>query len=412
MLAGLLVCRQTQYDSDYRYLLPLKRSGPGEMVDSDKVPDEEHTVFIRDSTLRRTVQNQPVAAPTMHFLLVREAGADAHAAARRVRLETLPVVIGRLEPAGLVLPSATISRRHCQFDLVDGRIVLSDLGSTNGTFVDGSRIAAPLALEDGALVTVGAFTLAYERRTSAAAAQAEEQDRDLQQAVDYVMSILPPPIHAGPIRADWHYQPCAGLGGDAFGYQALDERYFSAFVVDVSGHGAGAALHSVTVANVLRQRLLPAVDFRDPAAVMSSLNRMFQMEQHNWLFFTIWYGVYDRATRKLAYSSAGHHPAILARPGQRVAVGIRNPAIGVTPEHAYQAASLTVPAGSSLYVFSDGVFEVIDSHGKQWEMDDFVGLLRDEPGSSEARRLYDEIRRIARPGPLDDDFSVMVLNFA
>jgi len=46
--------------------------------------------------------------------------------------------------------------------------------------------------------------------------------------------------------------------------------------------------------------------------VLGRLNAMFQMENHNGMFFTIWYGVYDRAT-ELVYASAGHHPAYLVR---------------------------------------------------------------------------------------------------
>ena len=124
-------------------------------------------------------------------------------------------------------------------------------------------------------------------------AEAEAVERELQDAAAYVASILPPPLTEGPVLAEWFFQPCARLGGDAFGYQMLDRQHFAAFVLDVAGHGTASALYSVSVVNVLRQRMLPNVDFRDPSAVIRSLNRMFPMEQHNELFFTIWYGVYD-----------------------------------------------------------------------------------------------------------------------
>ena len=46
-------------------------------------------------------------------------------------------------------------------------------------------------------------------------------------------------------------------------------------------------MHSVTVLNVLRQRALPNVDFRNPSEVLANLNDMFQMDSHNGLLFTI-----------------------------------------------------------------------------------------------------------------------------
>ena len=377
------------------------------MSSIDEAAPEDGTVIINDKTLRRLVQVTGAPAPPAHFLLLLTEDAPV----QRVRLDKPSLVAGRVAPADLVLDSTMVSRRHCRFDLNGERMVLTDLGSTNGTFVNGKRISGKTALEDGARITIGAFQITYQRRSQREASEAQDLDRDIQQAVDYVMSILPPPIDTGPVRADWVYLPCSRLGGDAFGYRALDERYFSSFVMDVSGHGAGAAIYSVTVANVLRQHLLPGVDFRNPADVMHSLNEMFQMEQHNWLFFTIWYGVYDQVTRTLRYCSAGHHASILTLPGQRIPVAIRNPAIGVTPEHKFKAGKIAVPQHSTLYIFSDGVFEIEDKYGRQWEMDDFLSLLRDAPGPGEAKRLYDEVRSKARHGALDDDFSVMVLSF-
>lgn len=374
------------------------------MSKTDGPAPEDGTVFMTQKSLAAF---KALAEPVAHFLLLHEENAPP----RRIRLVDLPMIVGRAEPAELVLAGGTVSRRHCRFDLDGDHLRLADLGSTNGTFVDGERVSEAV-LEDGARIAIGAHLLTYERRSRRAAEEAQAQDRELQQAVDYVMSILPPPIEAGPVRTDWFYLPCSRLGGDAFGGQMLDERYFSIFVVDVAGHGTGAALHSVTVANVLRQRMLPGVDFRDPAAVMNSLNRMFQMEQHNWLFFTIWYGVYDIAERTLAFCSAGHHPAALVLPGgERVEAGVRNPAIGVKPAHTFQADRISVPADSTLYVFSDGVFEIEDAGGRQWEMEDFLRLLPGRSGPGEAQRLYDAVRQAARPGPLDDDFSVMLASF-
>ncbi len=51
-----------------------------------------------------------------------------------------PLVVGRARPAGVVLRDASLSRQHARFELVDGAVWLEDLGSTNGTRVDGRRI--------------------------------------------------------------------------------------------------------------------------------------------------------------------------------------------------------------------------------------------------------------------------------
>ena len=101
------------------------------------------------------------------------------------------------------------------------------------------------------------------------------------------------------------------MGGDAFGYHMLDEDHFAIYLTDVSGHGVGAALLSVSVMNVLRSQSLPNTDFKDPEQVLEALNIAFPGEENNDMFFTIWYGVYHLPTRTLTYASAGHPPAIL-----------------------------------------------------------------------------------------------------
>jgi class 3 adenylate cyclase len=64
------------------------------------------------------------------------------------------LVVGR-ECEGLLLADAQTSRRHLELRLRNGQVTCTDLGSTNGTFLDGVRIIAPVALEQGSVLTLG-----------------------------------------------------------------------------------------------------------------------------------------------------------------------------------------------------------------------------------------------------------------
>ena len=99
-------------------------------------------------------------------------------------------------------------------------------------------------------------------------------------------------------RTQWLLVPSTELGGDSFGYHEIDEDHIAFYLLDVCGHGVGAALLSVTAINVLRSAALPRTDFRDPGAVLSSLNEAFPMERQNNMYFTIWYGVYPAQLRR------------------------------------------------------------------------------------------------------------------
>src|SRR4029079_18167277 len=129
----------------------------------------------------------------------------------------------------LVLESPTVSRRHCRLDLRDRQLWLTDLASTNGTFVDGVRLTEALALQDGSTIAVGAYRLRYHRRNQDETADADAMEQELREASNYITSILPKPINQGPVRANWFYRPSTRIGGDAFGYQMLDQRHFSLF---------------------------------------------------------------------------------------------------------------------------------------------------------------------------------------
>src|SRR5262249_23568628 len=153
--------------------------------------------------------------------------------------------------------------------------------------------------------------------------------------------------------ADWRFAPSTQLGGDAFGYHWLDENHFTFFLLDVSGHGVGAALLSVSVLNTLQNRSMPGVDFCDPGAVLAGLNRTFTMERQNNIFFTIWYGVLELAPRQLAYACGGHPPAVLLAPRATAPQPLRAPGaiVGGFPEAAYATARVPLAAGSRVYLF-------------------------------------------------------------
>jgi DNA-binding winged helix-turn-helix (wHTH) protein len=64
-------------------------------------------------------------------------------------------VLGRDEHLAARVDGPGVSRRHARILIRDGRATLEDLGSKNGTFLDGERVASARALEDGATIRLG-----------------------------------------------------------------------------------------------------------------------------------------------------------------------------------------------------------------------------------------------------------------
>lgn len=256
---------------------------------------------------------------------------------------------------------------------------------------------------------------AYERLVESQRALAH----DVAEAAKYVRSLLPEPQPDGAaVRADWRFIPSAALGGDTFGYHQMDERHFAFYLLDVVGHGVGAALLSVSVLNAIRSQSLPQTDFHEPGQVITALNKRFQMSQQADKYFTAWYGVYDAADRVIRYSGGGHPPALLvsgptpeaARP---ILLEPTGPIIGAFDDLDFGTDTQAVDAFGKLFLYSDGTFEIQQADGARWPFESFVALLArpSEPGVSDMDRLIAHLHAITGREAFEDDFSIIELEF-
>ncbi len=71
---------------------------------------------------------------------------------RTAAIDASPFTVGRRPDQALTIPSPTISSRHAELILDEDRLFVRDLGSTNGTFVNGSRVQEMVAVQNGDLV--------------------------------------------------------------------------------------------------------------------------------------------------------------------------------------------------------------------------------------------------------------------
>jgi sigma-B regulation protein RsbU (phosphoserine phosphatase) len=213
---------------------------------------------------------------------------------------------------------------------------------------------------------------------------------------------------------DWLYVPCTELGGDSLGYHWIDVEHFALYLLDVRGHGVGAALLSVAVAETLRSGALRDTDFRSPQDVLGSLNEIYQMERQNELYFTIWYGVYHHPTGRMRYASAGHPPPILVRgaSGHRGTVQAlpgEGVPLGMLPNARYAAEECALVAPARLFLFSDGVYEITSPDGSMLERAAFEEALA--RSVAEGKSDLDDLLRFAREArgstTLEDDFSII-----
>jgi phosphoserine phosphatase RsbU/P len=203
-------------------------------------------------------------------------------------------------------------------------------------------------------------------------------EAELAEASEYVKSLLPVTL-TGSVEIDTEFIPSSQLGGDSYDFYWLDSDHLAIYLIDTSGHGVGAALHSISILNLLRSQSFDQDKLYSPEAVMAELNQSFQMSEQGGRYLTMWYGVFNKVERKLIYANAGHPNPILAFNTNGYAemreLKSLNMPIGFFPNVDYVRAEVSVPPHSKLYIFSDGIFEIKLENGKIWGLPKFIELL-------------------------------------
>jgi sigma-B regulation protein RsbU (phosphoserine phosphatase) len=172
--------------------------------------------------------------------------------------------------------------------------------------------------------------------------------------------------------------------------------------------------------NALRSQALPQTDFRAPGQVLGALNNAFQMDQQNGLFFTIWYGVYHKPTRRIDYAGGGHPPALLfnGQSADHAALEVLEaggPMIGAVPDLEFKAASTSLGAFAKLFLYSDGVYEIERTDKTMWPFNEFLDFMKTGPhdvaSDSKMDRLIAYDREIQGRDEFVDDCSIVEMQF-
>src|SRR5216684_6113458 len=95
---------------------------------------------------------------TMFAIVISEKGGGE----RRELFDKPEINVGRVQGNDLMLPKGNVSKRHARLLFRDGRIIVTDLKSTNGTYVNGRKIAQATIVREGDKIYIGDFVLRIE----------------------------------------------------------------------------------------------------------------------------------------------------------------------------------------------------------------------------------------------------------
>lgn len=213
--------------------------------------------------------------------------------------------------------------------------------------------------------------------------------------------------------------PSLDLGGDLYDFLELDGNRLGLAIGDVVGKGVPAALLMASVRASLRAH---ALDIFDIAEIIARTNDALVADTRPEEFATIWYGVIDANSHRLAYCNAGHEPALVCRidpdspQGVRFyELGVGGMVIGVESGQDYECGRFTFHPGDLLVGYTDGLPDAMNfdaqRFGKQRVRQAIVDVLKVD-AKARAHQVLDHIlweaRRFVGFNPRSDDITVVV----
>ena len=170
--------------------------------------------------------------------------------------------------------------------------------------------------------------------------------------------------------------PAQNAGGDYYDFFKLDDDHLVVLVADVAGKGIPATLVMLVSRVVIRTL---ALHHTSVAEIFNETNDGLMSHNRDQLFVTAWMGILDLRNGHMEFASAGHKaPAILRKDGSVSFVNsVPDIALVVKEDCTYNAQTLDLNPGDTLFMYTDGVTGARNADGETFGKDNLLRALAD-----------------------------------
>lgn len=179
-----------------------------------------------------------------------------------------------------------------------------------------------------------------------------------------------------------HYvEPSLYLSGDFLDYYSVNGRFIGFYFIDVAGHGASSAFVTIFVKSfysnfISKYKHDNDESILDPALLVGELNSRI-IETNLGKHLTIFTGIIDKEKQKLIYCNAGQFPfPVLCANSDCFYLDQKGFPVGLIPGKKYKNHEMDLPQNFKLYLFSDGLLDIMSEKNLQKQQEYILHILR------------------------------------
>lgn len=197
--------------------------------------------------------------------------------------------------------------------------------------------------------------------------------KDLKYSQKIQQSILPRLLDLKGIDYAVLFQPMEEVGGDIYDFFAIKENRIRFFLADATGHGIQAALQTMAIKTEYENIKMSSLN---PEFVLTLLNESI-IQKFKSMYFSCLICDIDLSTKSLHYAAAGHPNIVFIKNKEFQLLGKTGSLIGLNKSMVYNCLTVPYQDGDSLYLFTDGCFEIFNINKVEFGEERFIKLLQE-----------------------------------
>lgn len=202
-------------------------------------------------------------------------------------------------------------------------------------------------------------------------------------------------------------QPAKEVGGDFYDYYELDSENVAVVIGDASGKGIPAAILATIAQSIIKQLLKSE---SDPSKVLYLLNNQLCENNTEMMFVTLWLGIYNRKTKMMTFSNAGHNSPLIMKDGKFEALKV-DPGIvlGVMDDYEFVREETEISKG--IVVYTDGITDAKNPDDEFYGEDKVIDFLNSHTFENKViDKLLKDIDEFTGSEEQFDDMTLVLLD--